>query len=138
MGIWQEVATTASQCVDGTFGELVQIVPMIAGRYAAATADPDRSPRTVTGIYREKPIDKLQLDESPGMGRPFGTDLKLEELSIDIQTSALRDDNGVLNLPQKGDRIVRSEITGCPTFEVTATKPDGAVRTIIYVVKVAR
>jgi hypothetical protein len=137
MGIWQEVATAASECVDGTFGEIMQIVPMIAGRYSAPIADPDRSMRTVTGIYREKPIDKQMLDESPGMGRSFGSDLKVEQLSIDIQTSALCDKNGVLNLPQKGDRIMRTEIAGTPMFEVTATKPDGAVRTILFVVKVA-
>jgi hypothetical protein len=137
VGIWQEVATAASECVDGTFGEIMQIIPMIAGRYAAPTADPDRSTRTVTMVYREKPIDKLMLDESPGMGRAFASELKVESLSIDIQTSALCGENGVLNLPQKGDRIVRTEIAGTPMFEVTSTKPDGAVRTILFVVKVS-
>lgn len=136
MGLWQQVAVTASECVDSVFGEVMQIIPMVAGRYSAPMADPDRMIRTVTGIYYEKPIDKQMLDESPGMGRALASELKVEELSVNIQTSALYT-AGVLDLPQKGDRIVRTEIVGTPIFEVTSTKPDSAVRTILFVVKVA-
>jgi hypothetical protein len=134
---FRDVMAFTVAATDKAFAEPMQIVPMVAGRYTtAAKPDPERAVRDVNGIYLETSAKKQMLDQAPGMGRTFGTELDVSDPTVSVLTAAFLAD-GVLLLPQKGDHIVRTEITGQPVLEITAVDSDGALRTLMQVVKVA-
>jgi len=135
MAFFQQAALTASICTDAIYGESMQIVPMEQGRLSGSLQDTGRALRAVTGLYSETPVDKQLLDQSPGMGRYFGSEIKGDTLTVSIQTSALFVD-GVLTLPQVGDRFVRLDFPNARQLEITSVQPDGGARQICNVVKV--
>ncbi len=120
---------------DKIFAEPMEISPMVAGRYTTqSTADGTRPSRVVMGIYGEKPITKQMLDQAPSMGRTFGSELLLTDLTVSVLTTSLLVD-GVLVLPKKGDQITRVIVPDFPILEITGVSYDGSLRTVISVVK---
>lgn len=133
---FRDVMSFTVAAVDKAFAEPLRIRPMVVGRYTTTPkADPERPVRAVVGIYTEKQVKHEMLDAAPGMGRNFGSDLLVADLSLSVQTSALYVDD-VLVLPQKGDQIDRTEIAGAPALEIVAVDNDGALRTVFKVVRV--
>lgn len=134
---FRDVMAFTVAATDKAFAEPLQFVPMITGRYTTAPRpDPDRAVRSVIGIYLEVSAKKQMLDQAPGMGRTFGSELDVSDPTVSVLTTAFYVD-GVIVLPQKGDHIVRTDIAGQPVLEITSLDTDGALRTLMQVVKVA-
>jgi hypothetical protein len=134
---FRDIMAFTVAATDKAFAEPLQIVPMIAGRYTTEPRpDPDRTARNVIGIYLEVSAKKQMLDQAPGMGRTFGSELDVSDPTVSVLTTAFYVD-GALVLPQKGDYIVRTELASEPKLEITSVDTDGALRTLMQVVKVS-
>lgn len=130
MSTFSALAQLSSHAVDAVMGERLRLLPMTPGRNRAGGPDPDRPVHEVTGVYREI-IRRSKVDTSD-LAKTFDHSFLTPSKTISIDAGELGD--SVLG---PGDRIIRIEESGVPTYEITAREFDGRTRVLFTVVDVA-
>ena len=112
--LFDRFATVADRVTDRVFGERILIEPQQPGGYTGATsADPDRAPVTVTGIFTAAPTEETLSGQAAGEARVRGleaiagrrTVLQFSSETVEAIGYELREGDRVTRLDRSRDNV---------------------------------
>ncbi len=123
-------AARLTGAADRASSERLTLFPMVAGRYTAATADPDRHELTVSGVVLES-FSAMRLNDNV-VGRDFNTQVAVAPIGVFISIDDLAS-----AIFKRADRIQRLDRPGQPLLEIVRADANGAGRIVFRCVRIA-
>jgi hypothetical protein len=85
---WRALAAGVDEKINATFGERVRIVPTKAGGYAGRSADPDRAPVELVGVFNTLNDQTMNLTGDHS-GQPFIQRTAVQNAALHVRTADL-------------------------------------------------
>ncbi|MCW2319238.1 hypothetical protein M2322_004807 [Rhodoblastus acidophilus] len=119
--------------LDRRYGDLVTIIPWLAGDMLAGGPDPATPAYELFGIL-DIPTKIQRVQGASGV---IGSraDTLAQAAQFDFAVSALASDKGVNPTPKEGWRLQPVEPAGAPVYSIKSVEPDGLGRIVCSILK---